>query len=97
MMTIKIKVARKPKQQPDYSKTARLTARVRRLQRVRHLLIRDMNATTRKATPAQKKLPVRNHTTIAIMPAGSMNRKILAMITIMTMPITSSRTSNKRS
>ena len=54
-----------------------------------------MNATTRKATPAQNKLPVRNHTTSAMMPAGKMNRRTLAIKMIMTIPTTSSRNSSR--
>lgn len=56
-----------------------------------------MKATARKAIPAQKRLPVRNQTTMAIMPAGRMKSKILA-ITIMTIiPITSHSKSNTNS
>ncbi len=54
-----------------------------------------MNATTRKATPAQNKLPVRNHTTSAMIPAGRMNRRTLAIRMIMTMPTTSSSNSSR--
>ena len=58
----------------------------------RHLLNIDMKATTRKATPAQSKLPpVRNQTTRATMPAGKTNRIILATTTMITMPITTSK------
>jgi hypothetical protein len=56
-----------------------------------------MNATTRKATPAQNKLPVRNHTTSAMMPAGRMNRRIFAIRMIMMIPTMSSRKSSNRS
>jgi len=36
-----------------------------------------MKATIRKETPAQKRLPVRNQTTMAMMAAGRMKNKIL--------------------
>jgi len=54
-------------------------------------LTSDIRATTRKAMAAQKKLPVRNHTTKAIMPAGNTNRKTLAISMIMTSPTISSK------
>ena len=63
----------------------------------RHLLSNEINATTRKATPAQNKLPVRNHTTSAMMPAGKMNRSTLATSMIITIPMISSRNSSARS
>jgi len=56
-----------------------------------YLLNNEIKATTRKATPAQNTLPVRNQTTNAIMPAGKMNRKTLARTMIITRPITRSR------
>jgi len=58
-----------------------------------------MKAMIRKATPAQNQLSVRNHTTIAIMAAGRKNRSILAMTTIMMIPMTkrsSNATTSKR-
>lgn len=46
--------------------------------------------------PAQNRLPpVKNHTTSAIMAAGSMNRMTLAISMIITIPIISSRSSTK--
>ncbi len=58
----------------------------------------ERKATARKATPAQKKLPpVRNHTTAAIIAAGRMKSKTLAMIMITTMPMTRSISSRKMS
>lgn len=55
-----------------------------------------MNATIRKAMPAQNRLPpVKNHTISAIMAAGSMNRTILAINMIITIPMISSRISTK--
>ena len=57
-----------------------------------------MKATTRKATPAQNKLPPISHqTTNATIAAGRMNRMILAMTTIMAMPMAMSRMSSSRS
>ena len=64
---------------------------------MRYLLKSDMNATTRKATPAQKTLPVRNQTTRAIMPAGKTNRIIFASTTIITIPMMTNRSSIARS
>jgi len=51
-------------------------------------------ATIRKATPAQKRLPVRSQTTNAIMAAGRMKSKILTIKMMMAIPIISN---NKRS
>ena len=64
---------------------------------MRYLLKSDMNATTRKATPAQKTLPVRNQTTRATMPAGKTNRIIFASTTIITIPMMTNRSSIARS
>jgi hypothetical protein len=47
----------------------------------------EMKATIKKATPAQNQLPVRNHTTRAIMAAGRKKRRTLAITTIMIMPM----------
>jgi hypothetical protein len=46
-----------------------------------------MKATIRKATPAQKRLPVNNQTTKATIAPGRTKRITLTMITIMTMPM----------
>jgi len=46
-----------------------------------------MKATIRKATPAQKKLPERNHTTIAIMADGKKKSRTLAITIIMMRPM----------
>ena len=56
-----------------------------------------MNATTRKAMPAQNKLPVRNQTMSPMMAPGKMNRIIFAISTIMTIPIMRSSNSKTRS
>ena len=52
----------------------------------------EIRAITRKATPAQNMLPVRNQTTMAMIAAGSTNSKILASTMIMTSPIIRSKT-----
>lgn len=50
-----------------------------------------------KATPAKKRLLVRNQTATAIMAAGRINSKILTIKVIMAIPITSSNKSNSNS
>ena len=57
----------------------------------------DMSATIRNATPARKRLLVRNHTTRAIIPAGRMKSSISAISMIMTMPIMRRRINSPRS
>jgi hypothetical protein len=57
-----------------------------------------MKATTRNAIPAKNRLyPVRNQTTKAIIAAGRMNRIILAITIIITMPMMTSRNSKTKS
>jgi len=55
----------------------------------------ERKATTRNATPPQKRLLVRKYTTAEIIAAGSMKSKTLAMIMITTMPMTRSISSRK--
>jgi len=51
-------------------------------------LVTDMKAMIKKAIPAQNQLPVRNHTTMAIMAAGKKKSRTLAITMIMIKPIT---------
>ena len=62
-----------------------------------YLFNSDRKATTRKAMPAQRRFPVRNQTTSAIMAAGKMNRRIFAISMIITIPMITKRSSNARS
>jgi len=48
----------------------------------------DMTDIMRKATPAQNKLPVRNHTTMAIIAAGRKRKMTLIINTSMSKPMT---------
>jgi len=48
-----------------------------------------MKAMTRKATPAQNRLPLRSQTTNAMMAAGRKKNRTFAIIMIMTMPMIS--------
>jgi len=63
------------------------------------LLVTDMKAMIKNATPAQNQLSVRNQTTMAIMAAGRKKRRTLAITMIMIKPITkkinSAMTSNR--
>jgi hypothetical protein len=56
-----------------------------------------MKATIRKETPAQKRLPVRNQTTMAMMAAGRMKNKILTIKIMTMMPMTSKSKSSANS
>jgi hypothetical protein len=56
-----------------------------------------MKATIRKETPAQKRLPVRNQTTMAMMAAGRMKNKILTIKIMIMMPMTSKSKSSANS
>lgn len=56
-----------------------------------------MKATNKKAIPAKKKLPVRNHTTTPIIAPGNINRITLATNMITNIPTTSRRISNTTS
>jgi len=56
-----------------------------------------MKATIRKETPAQKRLPVRNQTTMAMMVAGRMKSKILTTKIMIMMPMTSNSKSSANS
>jgi len=47
--------------------------------------------------PAQKRLPVKNQTTRAMIPAGKTKRTILASTTIITIPMTTNRSNTARS
>jgi hypothetical protein len=55
---------------------------------------KDMSATIRNATPARKRLPVRNQTMNPIMAAGRTNRRASAIRTIMRSPM-KRRTANR--
>jgi len=48
----------------------------------------DMTAMMRKATPAQNKLPVRNHTTMATIAAGRKRKMTLIISMSMSKPMT---------
>jgi hypothetical protein len=56
-----------------------------------------MKATIRKETPAQKRLPVRNQTTMAMIAAGRMKSKILTTKIMIMMPMTSNSKSSANS
>ncbi len=91
MLNVRLRVQRMSEISLSYLKSLSCS-----LQLIYHLLIRDINATIRKATPAQNRLPpVKNHTTSAIMAAGRMNRIIFAINMIITIPMISSSNRTK--